>query len=101
MSEMTVDQLLIAADAVEQATKAGLSFNAARISECVMAGLPAECEFASAEGLDATFRICGDVLEVKRDGKVIKTASVEAVGKNRLLVQWAIAQSLVHNRMGA
>lgn len=89
----------LTATAIRQADKSGLPHNPNVIVETIRKGLPRDVEFGSAEGL-GTIRKTGDVIEFLRDGNVVKTATLEQVGADRLLVNYAISQAVVAVRVG-
>lgn len=102
-------QTLIEA-ATEQALKAGMAIDSGKLAAAINAGLPARCEFVSAERDDMLLAIDGDSLTITQitlddmlrevSRKVVKTASLKAVGVERILVSYAIAQARIYPRVG-
>ena len=81
--------------AVEQAAKAARPFVESEVRAAVAHGLPMICEFASPEGFAGGVTVIENDVTVWRrvDGakEIIKTTTVEALGRDRLTVQFAVA----------
>ena len=84
----------LADHAVEQATKARQPFVEVEVRAAAEHGLPAFCEFASPEGFDGGFTVMQSDVVVWRwvNGarQTIKTTTVDAIGRDRMTVQYAV-----------
>jgi hypothetical protein len=84
----------LADQAVEQAVKAVRPFVESEVRAAVEHGLPAFCEFSSPEGFNGGFTVMQNEVQVWRwvgnAREVIKTTTVDALGRDRMTVQYAV-----------
>jgi hypothetical protein len=84
----------LADQAVEQAVKAVRPFVESEVRAAVEHGLPSFCEFSSPEGFNGGFTVMQNEVQVWRWAgnarEVIKTTTVEALGRDRMTVQYAV-----------
>lgn len=88
----------LADQAVAQALKSTLPFIESEVRAAVAHGLPAFCEFASPEGFDGGVTVMEQDVTVWRwvagAKEVIKTTTVDAIGRDRMTVQFAVAAGI-------
>lgn len=88
MSKTLADQ------AVEQAVKAVRPFLESEVRAAVAHGLPTICEFGSPEGFAGGFTVIENDVTVWRlvneVREPIKTTTVDALGRERMTVQYAV-----------